>query len=99
MTTEYERLPDRLREEAEWYRDPGEHSREGCLETANLLDEAAVGLENLWQLVKDEAEEDKAWRAAAGEWDKSDSNCSESAAVVIERLRAALNSTDGSHKP
>lgn len=99
MTTIYEGMPDRLREEAEWVRGRGRFTSPGFQETARLLDESATAIRNLWQLVKDEAEDDKAWRVAAGEWDRSDSNCSESAAVVIERLRAALNSTDGSHKP
>jgi hypothetical protein len=51
-------------------------------------------LANLKQIQQDNIDSENDWRAAAGEWDESDSLCIESAATVIERLRAQLAERD-----
>ncbi len=43
---------------------------------------------NLKQIQQDNIDAENDWRAASGEWDKSDSLCTESAATIIERIKA-----------
>jgi hypothetical protein len=51
-------------------------------------------LANLKQIQQDNIDSENDWRAAAGEWDESDSLCIESAATVIVRLRTQLAERD-----
>lgn len=77
--------------------------RKVLIEAGELLDKDAIiadlerqlaaalkERDNWKQIVQDDCDAENDWRTAAGEWDKSDSYCIESAATVIERMKAEL---------
>ena len=67
--------------------------RETANSVADLERQLAAALkerDNWKQIVQDDCDAENDWRTAAGEWDKSDSYCIESAATVIERMKAEL---------